>query len=71
MTTAAHQFDVTRALDIPPTVHLGARVEHILVDEPGLLSQTIADALSLPQVWESHACPVHTHARSAVWRHGV
>lgn len=40
------------ALDIPPTVSLSARVEHILVKEPGLLTHIIAAELSLPQVFD-------------------
>ena len=59
MAAAAIQIDSMRALDIPPTVLLGARVEHILVEEPGLLSQTIADVLSLPQVWGRRPCPLN------------
>lgn len=66
MSTRTPQVDSTHALDIPPTVLLGARVEHILVEEPGLLSSTIADALSLPQVQSCMlvlaSCPLQPHA---------
>ncbi len=40
------------AVAIPPTLHsasLGPRVEHILVGDPGRLSEVIANTLSLPQ----------------------
>ena len=54
------------ALDIPPTQNLSARVEHILVDEPGTLSQVIAKALVLPQV----ECCGNLRATCANWSMG-
>ena len=39
-----------KILDIPPTVRLPALVKHILAQDTGLLSETICNALNLPQV---------------------
>lgn len=58
-----------RAVAVPPTQHsasLGPRVEHILVSDPGRLSEVIATALKLPQDFTKelirfgavHWCPV-------------
>lgn len=38
------------ALDIPPSCHLGPRVEHFLVPEEGLLTDFLTGALFLPRV---------------------
>ena len=47
-----------RVLDIPPSVRLPPRVEHLLVKEPDLLSNTISKALDLPQVSRNAATHV-------------
>lgn len=39
-----------RALDVPFTELLGPRVEHLIAQQPGLLSDTVAGALELPKV---------------------
>ena len=39
-----------RALDVPCGPLLGPRVEHLLAPRPGLLSDTVAEALQLPKV---------------------
>lgn len=43
-----------RGIAMPPEEkQLGARVEHIMVDKPGMVSQLVAEALDLPQVCAS------------------
>ncbi len=54
-----HGTDPTylQAVAVPPTelsATLGGRVEHILVNEPGVLSEVVACALDLPQVRSDH-----------------
>lgn len=39
-----------RALDVPFTELLGPRVEHLIAQQPGMLSDTVAEALELPKV---------------------
>ena len=59
--------ETLQAVDIPPIErNLGARVEHIYVSQPGLLSQAVESALELPHSFvlelirfgAVHWCPV-------------
>ena len=45
-----HNAASLRALDVPVEKLLGPRVEHLIANEPGLLSDTVATALVLPEV---------------------
>jgi hypothetical protein len=61
LTVVATDRMYLNAVAVPPTeasTSLGARVEHILVNEPGSLSEVVASALNLPQVGSYSVCCV-------------
>lgn len=46
-----------RGVAIPPEeTQMGARVEHLMVDKPGMVSQLVAEALELPVVSQPVRC---------------